>query len=179
MIEEEWDLGAVVRGCRPSSTRLNVWSPSPTTLAEGEEEEVEAGKGGSFSGFPDLLQRWDGFQELEELYKPFFFSKSQQKPLQQQRSPPASWLSPADDPSTAVVGFPQPHPPSRRAHRLPPQIPRSKRRYTLTVLLPICICFSFINQIKRANFDLKIGFLFQEEQAEEGGLSGAGRRDLR
>ncbi|KAG6497988.1 WRKY transcription factor 22-like [Zingiber officinale] len=110
--EEEWDLGAVVRGRRPSSTRL---------------DEAEAGKSGSFSGFPDLLQRRDGFQELEELYKPFFFSKSQQKPLQLRWSPPASWLSPANV-STAVVGFPQPHPPSRQVHRLPPQIPRSKRR---------------------------------------------------
>ncbi|XP_074591605.1 putative WRKY transcription factor 29 [Curcuma longa] len=123
--EEEWDIGAVVRGRRPSSIRLDAWFPSPATLDVAEEEE--AGKTGSFSGFPDLLQRRDGFQELEELYKPFFFSKSQQMPLQLRGSPPASWLSPAD-PSIAVVGSPQPPPPSRQAHRLPPQIPRSKRR---------------------------------------------------
>ncbi|KAG6518192.1 WRKY transcription factor 22-like [Zingiber officinale] len=125
--EEEWDLGAVVRGRRPPSMPRNetAWLPYPTTLddAAAEEAVVEAGKGGFLSGFPDLLQRWDGFQELEELYKPFFFPKIQQQPLRRLGSPSASWVSPADA-STAVVEFPQP----QNCHRPPPQIPRSRRR---------------------------------------------------
>lgn len=118
--EEEWDLGAVVRGRRQPPTQR---SENAVDEEDAKEAVEEAGKGGFFSGFPDLLQRRDGFQELEDLYKPLFFPEIQQQPLRRLGSPSASWVSPADA-FTAIAEFPQP----QNAHRQPPQIPRSRKR---------------------------------------------------
>ncbi|CAL9132991.1 unnamed protein product [Musa textilis] len=131
MADDDWDLGAVVRSCRPSGTtetaaaaaaaRGNFFLQPPSAVpldVEQQEAAAEGGEGGAFMGWPDLFRSRDGLQELEELYKPFF------PKVQQQQQPRGSPSSPSP---AAVVGPHQP-PPSRQSQRPPSQIPRSKRR---------------------------------------------------
>ncbi|RZR80628.1 hypothetical protein BHM03_00006683 [Ensete ventricosum] len=126
MADDDWDLGAVVRSCRPSGTtetaaRDNFFlQPASAVRLDVEQQEAaaEGGEGGAFMGWPDLFRSRDGLQELEELYKPFFPRVQQQ---QQPRGSPSY-------PFPAAVAGPHQPPPSRQSQRPPSQIPRSKRR---------------------------------------------------
>ncbi|THU70037.1 hypothetical protein C4D60_Mb08t20770 [Musa balbisiana] len=142
MADDDWDLGAVVRSCRPSGTtetaRGNFFLQPPSAVpldVEQQEAAAEGGEGGAFVGWPDLFRSRDGLQELEELYKPFF-PKVQQKQL---RGSPSC-------PSPAAVAGPHQPPPSRQSQRPPSQIPRSKRR---------------------GNFDQKIGYWFGDSRKNQ------------
>ncbi|THU60642.1 hypothetical protein C4D60_Mb07t14950 [Musa balbisiana] len=129
MADDDWDLGAVVRSCRPSGAaapRQPFSSFPPPTVPLEVGEEAEGVKDGSFVGFPDLFRSSDGLQELEELCKPFV-PKVPQQPQQLARASPSS-ASPAS--AASAVALPRPHqpPPSRQHHRPASQIARSKRR---------------------------------------------------
>ncbi|XP_020088375.1 WRKY transcription factor 22-like [Ananas comosus] len=92
-----WDLQAVVRGCRFSggaaAAAADPFSSFPAPAAAevklGEEAMVGGGGGGG-DGFlsPDLLlagRSRSGLEELQELYMAFFPKQSQQQQQQQQK----------------------------------------------------------------------------------------------
>ncbi|URE43969.1 WRKY transcription factor [Musa troglodytarum] len=110
MADDDWDLGAVVRSCRPSGTKAAPMVPLEVEL---QEAAAEGDKSGSFVGFQRLFRGRDGLKELEELYMP-----CSPKVQQQQQS---RW-SPSPSLADTVAA------PSKEAHRPLSQTPRSKRR---------------------------------------------------
>ncbi|URE45581.1 WRKY transcription factor [Musa troglodytarum] len=150
MDDDNWDLSAVVRSCRPSGAAATTTSSSDTfSLLPPHSRPLlaaEGGKGGAFVLLPDVYQRRTSAPGLEELYNSSFLK---------------GWLprsTTTTSPLAAVGGSLQP-PPCRRADRPVSRIHRSRRR---------------------ENFDLRIGSLmgFQEEPTEEGGVPRPGRRPL-
>ncbi|CAL9769257.1 unnamed protein product [Musa acuminata subsp. burmannicoides] len=113
MADDNWDLGAVVRSCRPSGTKAGPMVPLEVELQEAAA--VGADKGASFVGFQRLFLGRDGLKELEELYEPCFPQVQQQQQQQSRWSPSPSLADAAARPS-------------KDAHRPLSQTPRSKRR---------------------------------------------------
>ncbi|PHU09672.1 putative WRKY transcription factor 27 [Capsicum chinense] len=87
-MEEDWDLHAVVRGCTASSTTTTTSTTTTATSCCSFQPRQD----GNFFSFQDpFVPRFDNptsdFEELHNLYKPFF-PKSQVQPQQQvPRSP--------------------------------------------------------------------------------------------
>ncbi|URE45577.1 WRKY transcription factor [Musa troglodytarum] len=105
MDDDNWDLSAVVRSCRPSGAAATTTSSSDTfSLLPPHSRPLlaaEGGKGGAFVLLPDVYQRRTSAPGLEELYNSSFLK--------------------------AVGGSLQP-PPCRRADRPVSRIHRSRRR---------------------------------------------------
>ncbi|KAK4339327.1 hypothetical protein RND71_040789 [Anisodus tanguticus] len=93
-MEEEWDLHAVVRGCAASSSATSTTSSTTTTFCSFQPRQDD-----KFFSFQDpFIPRFDNptsdFEELYNLYKPFFSkSQPQQIPLSPQINIPISPLS--------------------------------------------------------------------------------------
>ncbi|TMW89791.1 hypothetical protein EJD97_016617 [Solanum chilense] len=88
-MEEDWDLHAVVRGCAASSTAA---AAATTTTATTNSccSSFQPRQDGNFFSFQDpFVPRFDNpisdFEELHNLYKPFF-PKAQQIPLSPQNN---------------------------------------------------------------------------------------------
>ncbi|XP_055814997.1 WRKY transcription factor 22-like [Solanum dulcamara] len=88
-MEEDWDLYAVVRGCAASSTAAAT-TTTTTSSATTSCCSFQPRQDGNFFSFQDpFVPRFDNptndFEELHNLYKPFF-PKSQQIPLSPQNN---------------------------------------------------------------------------------------------
>ncbi|URE45578.1 WRKY transcription factor [Musa troglodytarum] len=119
MDDDNWDLSAVVRSCRPSGAAATTTSSSDTfSLLPPHSRPLlaaEGGKGGAFVLLPDVYQRRTSAPGLEELYNSSFLK---------------GWLprsTTTTSPLAAVGGSLQP-PPCRRADRPVSRIHRSRRR---------------------------------------------------
>ncbi|CAN4111529.1 unnamed protein product [Withania somnifera] len=97
-MEEDWDLHAVVRGCAASSTAASATTTTSCSMATTSSCSFQPRRDGSFFSFQDpFVPRFDltsDFEELHNLYKPFFpKSQPQQVPLSPQTIMPISPLS--------------------------------------------------------------------------------------
>lgn len=100
-MEEDWDLQAVVRGCASTastatSSTLTTGSTTVTTITNNNTSFLAnfhpnsgfsafgVEQGGQLFSFPDPIEETNVFEELHELYKPFF---PKSEPLSPQTSP--------------------------------------------------------------------------------------------
>ncbi|CAL9770503.1 unnamed protein product [Musa acuminata subsp. burmannicoides] len=122
MDDDNWDLSAVVRSCRPSGTAAAAATTTTTSdtfsLLPPHSRQLlaaEGGKGGAFVLLPDVNQRRTSTLGAEELYNSSFLKGW----------PPRSTTT--TSPLAAVGGSLQP-PPCRRADRPLSRTHRSRRR---------------------------------------------------
>ncbi|XP_008776340.2 WRKY transcription factor 22-like [Phoenix dactylifera] len=129
---DNWDLEAVVRGCRfkrPSTTTPSTaamtgpFSSFPPLVLK--EEQVDGEKDLLF-GLPDITDTETALRGLEDLCKPFFH-KPHQQPLQQQSLLFPQQSRPSSSPDVADPYQTQQQQPSPRQRPLA-NTPRSKRR---------------------------------------------------
>ncbi|WOL02163.1 WRKY transcription factor 22-like isoform X2 [Canna indica] len=123
MDDDNWDLSAVVRSCRPSgaaAARETSWLFPPPS---GPLRAVEGGKGGAFMRLTDVFEGRSGVMEMGELGGSSF-SKAQ---LLRKREGSASAWSPRPA-SAAATAVAHQTPTRRKADRAASQTPRSRRR---------------------------------------------------
>ncbi|GLT71104.1 hypothetical protein SLA2020_431450 [Shorea laevis] len=146
-MEEDWDLQAVVRGCASTATSSTTTATVVTTTNNNNNTCFLANfhpnscfsafggeQGGQLFSFPDPFEERNVFEELHELYKPFF---PKSEPLSPQTSP-ISAISPFSSLSSLSASKAQTQRPQQQQPQPPKQSqagsvtnPRSKRRKNL------------------------------------------------
>ncbi|XP_027349482.1 WRKY transcription factor 22 [Abrus precatorius] len=135
-MEEDWDLHAVVRGCSTvtSTTTSSVSSSSSSGFASSYfHPEASSGFSTIFDGphvlslSPHPFEARSSIEELHELCKPFFSSKSQSLSLQ--ASSPLSSFSYSSAPPKSAPAQEKQHQRNKQPHTSgSASTPRSKRR---------------------------------------------------
>lgn len=115
MDEDNWDLGAVVRSCRPSGEAAATAAVLALSPLLEPLLAVEAGEGGAFMCISEAFRKQSSFLEMEEIFK----SYRKVHPLPEKES--VSW-SPR---SAAILGS---NSFCGKVDRSSSQTPRSRRK---------------------------------------------------